>query len=138
MAEPQVFMLFCEDVREEIGNKSSLMGLLGPIISLDEGEAKNGRLKSLVIGALCRFFDSESRDGEFEVRFIPASEDVETPPEPGVASLRLEPNPDDKVWTTNILGTFANLPVHVGMKIESTLRIDGQEYSASLVVEENA
>ena len=94
MADPQVYMLFCEDVREEAGSKISLMGVLGPKISLENSEAQTGRLKSLVIGAQCRFFDTKDVAGEFEVRFVSGLDDIELPPPPGIAPLQLKPAAD--------------------------------------------
>ena len=134
MADPQICMFFCEDAREEVGNKISLMGLLGPRIFLDENEAQSGRLKALGVGALCRFLDDEPREGVFETRFVAASDEYVVPPSPEPMTLNLAHDGDGTEWASPIVGVFNNLPVHVGMRVECTLRINDQEHRASLTI----
>jgi hypothetical protein len=132
MAKPQIFILFCDDVREEVGNKLSLMGLLGPEIFIPLPEIT---LKGLVIGALCRFFTPEPVDAEFAVQFVPANGETLSisPPEP--AFIKLEPQGNEGIWTSNILGSFQGLSIHEGMRIDVSLKCLGEEFSASLTVE---
>lgn len=135
MAKPQIFILFCEDVRDEVGNKLSLMGLLGPKIILPSSE---GILKSVTVGALCRFFGPEPVDAQFEIKFIPAEGNEFKLPPPEPMSLTLEPQGDDGVWTSHIIGSFQGLPVHNGMIIEATFKCLGEEFGATLTIEQQA
>lgn len=135
MAKPQIFILFCEDVRDELGNKISLMGVLGPKLILLSSEPT---LKSFTIGALCRFFSPEPVDVEFEIKFIAADSDAPPLSPPGIMSLRLEPPGEESVWTTHVIGNFHGLPVHNGMVIQATLKCFDEEFSATLTVEQQA
>lgn len=133
MVKPQIFILFCEDAREEIGNKLSLMGLLGPKVILPSSE---GVLKNVTVGALCRFFGSEPIDALFEIKFVAANDSATQLPPPEPMTLRLEPQGEDGVWTSHIIGSFQGLHVHNGMLIEAAFTCLGEEYSATLSVEQ--
>ena len=133
MAKPQIFIIFCEDVRDEVGNKISLMGLLGPKIILPTSD---GILKNLTGGALCRFSDSGPVEAEFDIKFIAANGEPSQLPAPEPMAMKLEPPTDERVWTSHVIGNFQGLPVHGGMIIEATFRCLGEAFSASLTVED--
>lgn len=133
MAKPQIFILFCEDVRDEVGNKISLMGLLGPKIILPTSD---GILKNLTVGALCRFYDAGPIDAEFNIKFTAANGEPSQIPAPEPMSMKLEAPSDESVWTSHVIGNFQGLPVHGGMVIEATFRCLGEAFSASLTVED--
>jgi hypothetical protein len=133
MDKPQIFILFCEDVRDEVGNKLSLMGLLGPKIIVPSSE---GILKNITVGALCRFFGTEAVDAQFEIRFINADGEASKLPPPEPMALRLEPPGEESVWTSHIIGNFQGLPVHNGMMIEAAFKCMGEEFAATLTVEQ--
>lgn len=132
MAKPQIYILFCEDARDEVGNKTSLMGLLGPRLIFAE---KATVLKSLTVGALCRFFDPKPVEAEFEIKFISASPNAAELPPQKPEPIHFQPPDGEQVWTNNILGNFHGLPVHNGMKVEACLRCLGEEFSATLEIE---
>lgn len=135
MVKPQIFILFCEDVRNEIGNKLSLMGLLGPKIIISSSVDV---LKSVTVGALCRFYRPEPVEAQFEIKFIAAEGNESKIPPPEPMLLTIEPQGDEDVWTSQIIGDFQGLPVHNGMKIEATFKCLGEEFAATLTVEHQA
>ena len=132
MAKPQIFIIFCEDVREEIGNKISLMGLLGPKIILPPSAKV---IKGLSVVALCRFFGSEPVDAQLSIRFIAADESAPMVSPPAPKTLQLTAPNGENVWTNHIIGSFQGLPIHDGMVVEASFDCLGEQISATLNVE---
>lgn len=135
MAKADAFIFFCDDTREEVGNRISIMGLFGPKVQLSGGE---GLLKSLVVGALVRVYSDAPVPARFSVEFQSSRNDVELPPSPGPIELILPVPGGADVWSTNIIGAFNAVPVHVGMRVVARLELLGQVHESTLEMAELA
>lgn len=139
----QKFIVFCEDVRYEVGEKISLMGLYGPKITVGagpvgpDGTPVPTQLQNLVVGALFRFPENSPQaiEATFNVEFIPAKGADHELPSPGPITLVLEKGEDDGAWTSQILGTFPHLTIHHGMQIQASLDCLGESISATLEIQ---
>lgn len=129
MAKPNVMILFCEDVRNETGNRVSLMGLLGPHLDI---ETETVVLKGLVAGAIVRFNDGQSHQGSLRMEFFAGDEGQTLPPSPPRSQFPIEPPEGESDWQVQIFGSFAGLEVHQGMVIRCTIGIDDEEYVGEL------
>lgn len=130
MAKPDIFIFFCEDTREEVGNKMSIMGLLGPKMLFEADEIV---MKSLTIGALCRFREPGPVNGTFSVTFTSDRSNVPLPP--ALKNVFELPAQEEAVWTTQIVGSLGPLPVHAGMKVKAKLVIGKTRHEAEMCIE---
>lgn len=131
MADPKVMIVFCEDVRNEVGGRISLMGLLGPHLNLDEDRAV---MKSIVIGALVRFTDANVRKGQMRIEFLHDDPAVVVPEAPPQEALTFEPPLGETNWQLQVFGSFIGLEVSQGMTIRCTVTLDGQSHSDELYI----
>lgn len=135
MGSHEAFVLFCEDVRDEVGNKLSLMGLLGPRMVIASAEPI---LNNVAICVLGRFSGADPIDAEIQFRFEPAvGVDFDVAPPPSM-TVTLEPPDREEVWQTHTIGKFHRLPIHNGMKIHASFRCLGVEHSATLLIDHTA
>lgn len=132
MADPQISIFFSDDTRDEIGNKTSIMGLLGPDMNITTNMPSDVPLTiNISIGALCRFFSPEPVDTVFEIRFHSAH-DAEKIAPPPASKFVMSPPKGESEWTSQIVGAFNALTIHDGMRIEALLNAGGKEYAANL------
>jgi hypothetical protein len=124
-------LLFCEDVRNETGNRVSLMGMLGPHLNLDDEQAI---MKGLVVGAIIRFTDGARHEGSMQISFSSTNADRNLPPAPPVENFPLDPPNGENDWQVQIFGSFTGLEVHNGMTISCKITLDAEEYSSDLLV----
>lgn len=129
MAETQAYILYCESLREETGNKLSLIGVLGPDIVLESYVPTI----NLTVVALCRFFSNEPVDVEMSLHFQPAVENYgASSPKP--VAIRVKPPENDGVWTSHIYGVFQGIPIHNGLVLRADFRAGDFRTSAPLSV----
>lgn len=123
MTKPQAFVVFCENVREEKGDKLSLMGLLGPEVRFAGLEKDENPTTNISVVLFFRLFEPGPQEVEFSVRFKGGSDDKPLPPPPENQRVTLKLDEYPAVWTTQVIAALVGLPIHDGMSIEVTARI---------------
>lgn len=134
MSKPQAFIAFCENVREEKGDKLSLMGLLGPELHF-VGHASDANLSTdIAVVLLFRLFEPGPISADFELKFFAGekSRALPTPPERQHINLNIEG--DKEVWTTQVIAKLVGLPIHDKMRIEASVSIGDEEFTAPLTI----
>lgn len=137
MSDYECFAFFCEDLRTEVGGKTSYMGVLGPRINLEPSPDNTppnakGVIAKLVVVAMIR----TSKAGD-----IPLKAEVlfENAPDGVVQQLKSQ-------HVLAVAGEFGenlaqfhaqmpHVPAHPGMKIIVNFDAGGQYFSTSLTMD---
>lgn len=127
----QGYILFCEDVRDETGNKSSFMGVLGSSIAMPEdGPSKIRFCCVLLLRASSR---SVVIRGRFELH-----KDQEKPLHLAPMEFVAEQSQDDstEIWTITTIAKLPSVSIPEKMsKIVATFEADGDLLTATLEIE---
>ena len=132
MSKPQAFIVFCENVREEKGDKLSLMGILGPEIRFVGLEKDENLTTNISVVLLFRLFEPGPHEVEFSMHFKGGAENVALPPPPENQSVTLKLDQYPDVWTTQVIATLVGLPIHHGMSIAVSAKIGEVETIAPI------
>ena len=134
MAKPQIYIAFCEDAREEVGSKISLMGVLGPKLQSFEPSAF---LSHFAVVVLCRFFETGPIHATLQVKCSgvePKADDAALQASQLNEKMEIElQSPDDpSEWTCQIMGKFQGQNIRPGMSLEAIFTCLGEEYRATM------
>ena len=138
MADVQGFAFFCEDFRQEAGNKTSYMGVVGPHMTFEAAPESlpadvSFRLAKLVAACMA-YVPTDEAETAFHVELL-----MENAPE-GVPS-RLEQTqtiPISQKYGRSMAQFNAQLPgfpVQDGMKVTANFTILGHTFSASVAID---
>lgn len=131
MATAEAFIFFCEDTREEVGNKISFMGQLGPRMIVPQ---EDFGLKGLCIVALCRFREQESARGKLIVEWSSDRDGAELPPLMN-QEFELGAADGEPVWQTQVIAGLVGLKVHAGLRASAKVIIGDCMSEATLQID---
>jgi hypothetical protein len=118
-------ILFCDDVREETGNKSSYMGVYGPSIQIPA----DGSLARLWVCALLDVEDERSIDVVCSI--------VSDPPAELPKNIEANiPNatPEERRWSVKMHFALQGLPLKIGQTLSVTVNASGAVFEQTLEV----
>lgn len=136
MHEHECFAFFCEDVRTEIGGKTSYMGVLGPQIDIqpkpdDAPPEAIGVLAKLVGVAMIRSRKRENIAFWAELIMENGPENV---PKRQESSHVLEVSADKDEYLVQFHAQMPDVPAYPGMKITFNFKADDHCFSTSLTM----
>lgn len=124
MAELELFTFFCDDTRDEVGGKTSYMGMLADRVVYP---STIKRVKGIVAVGMIRVDGLEKVEAQLEV-FVPGRDD------PLVMPLEVErPEDEGSSWTIHMHAAMNNIPVQDGFELRSVLSCMGKVATAKVV-----
>lgn len=127
-AEATPFILFCEDTRDEVGGKSSIIGIYGPVIAIDESPTRLARLRAVALVAL-----KEAEVLETSLSVVVRGDNAPGSPPPFKGRITRQRCAIDR-WNNQIVAILDGVPVQEGTQIDVSFVANGVAISASLSV----
>jgi hypothetical protein len=120
-------ILFCEDSREEINNKSSLMGVMGPALIFPELPANFPKLCIVLMA------DIHTNDAVEIQCDVSSDSDYQLPPALSTTTASPDGSSD---WSLKIVLAIQNLAIPTVGSINVTFRVDNVEQRRSLEIKQ--
>lgn len=136
MDELEGFVFFCDDCRQEAGNKMSYMGVLGPVVHISPPPADApgnfvASLSKLVVACFIRNTSKRALTIDADIYFRNAPENV-LPHARQSRSLSIDDS--QNIFFFQFNGVIPNIPVKSGMEILAKITVEGHIFEASLTV----
>lgn len=137
MDKLEAFAFFCEDARQEMGNKTTYAGVLGSGIILDPRpkdvpEDAIFSLSKLVLAVMVRAPGRMDLVLDLKIRFDGAP--PATTPQL-VSQMSVRNATGDHAWFAQFHATFPNVPVQPGMQVTADLQIEDVQFGVVLNIQ---